>query len=255
MKLLNTVIVFDQGGISSSEGWKTAHKAYASAIRDMDHPLGTKIFRIRPKERKLNAKGRPTSQWHRNGVNPIKAQFQDRMRRLPQWKAEHPLSLDQHIEQTTGISWMTYPDLVPLPDKLHSSVGDLDFWGIADGQRIAIEWETGNISSSHRSVNKLCLALLAGLLDVCVLIVPSRNFYQHLTDRIGNWQELGPYLAFWRNIGELGVKRGLLAISIVEHDELVTNDSEFPFIPMGSDGRSAEGKRKRKLRSQRLLNS
>lgn len=247
MKLLHTVIVFDQGGVSNSAGWKSAHATYLSVIKEMDHPIGTKLFRIRPKERKLNSKGRPTSQWRRNGVNPIKAQFQERMRHSPQWKAEHPLSLDQHFADATGISWMTYPDLVPLADKLHSSVGDLDFWGIADNQRVAIEWETGNISSSHRSLNKLCLALLAGLLDVCVLIVPSRSFYRHLTDRIGNWQELGPYLAYWRKIGELGVKRGLLAISIVEHDELVTDDADFPFISVGLDGRSAEGKRKRKV--------
>ena len=99
-------------------------------------------------------------------------------------------------------------------------------------------------------MNKLCLALLAGLLDICVLIVPSRSFYQHLTDRIGNWQELGPYLSFWKNVGELGVKRGLLVISIVEQDELVSDDSDFPFIPMGSDGRSAEGKRRRKTRAR-----
>jgi len=246
MKLLNTVMVFDQGGVSTSEGWKSAHEAYACAISKMDHPSGTGVFRIRPKERKLSANGRPTSQWRRNGVNPIKAQFQERMRLSPQWKSEHPLSLDQQIGRAAETSWMTFPDMLPFPEKLHSSVGNLDFWGIIGKQRVAIEWETGNISSSHRSVNKLCLALLAGLLDACVLIVPSRNFYRHLTDRIGNWQELGPYLAFWRKIGEFGVQRGLLAITIVEHDALVTDDADFPLIPMGQDGRSAEGKRKRR---------
>lgn len=246
MKLLDTVIVFDQGGVANSPGWKSAHTVYSAAIQQMEHPPETGIFRIRPKERKLNAKGLPTKKWLRNGVKPIKAQFQDRMKQLPQWNTEHPLSLDKHIERSVGVSWKTYPSLKPFAEKLHSKVGNLDFWGIVQGQRVAIEWETGNISSSHRSLNKLCLALLAGLLDACVLIVPSRSFYECLTDRIGNWRELSPYLGFWKSIGELGIKRGLLAISIVEHDELVANDRQFPFIPSGTDGRSAQGKRRRK---------
>ena len=245
MKLLHTVVVFDQGTVSALRGWKSAYQAYSSVIREMDHPVGSGAFRVRPKERVLGTKGRPTSQWNRNGVKPIRAQFQDRMRRLSDWKPERPLSLDKHIEKSSAGSWLTYPESVPFLERMHSSVGNLDFWGLFDGQRVAIEWETGNISSSHRSVNKLCLALLEGLLDVCVLVVPSRNFYQHLTDRIGNWQELGPYLPFWRKIGELGVHRGLLAISVVEHDDLVMGDVQFPFIATGKDGRSAEGKRRR----------
>lgn len=236
MKLLNTVIVFDKDGVSRSSGWKQAFAAYSAAIESMEHPSGAGTFQIRPKERKLNSKGRPTTQWCRNGVKPIKAQFKERMRNVPQWKPERPLSLDQHIRQTSRIPWLVYPSLEPLPEKLHSSIGGLDFWGVVGGQKVAIEWEIGNISSSRRSLNKLCLALLAGLLDVCVLIVPSRNFYQHLADRSRNWQELGAYLAFWKTVGELRVKRGMLTISIVEHDELVTDDSGFPFIPMGLDG-------------------
>ena len=38
----------------------------------------------------------------------------------------------------------------------------------------------------------------------------------------------------------LRVKRGLLAVTVVEHDEL-TDDAAVPFISQGSDGRSAEG--------------
>lgn len=243
MKLVDTVIVFDQGAISrDSAGWKTAYKGYSEAVHRMDHPEGSGKFRIRPKEWRKDGEGKSTKQWARNGVKPIKDQFLRRMRQAG-WNVESALSLDQYLKSSKA-KWLRYPDLVELKESLHSSVGELDFLLRADGERIAIEWETGNISSSHRSMNKLCLALLAGLADVCVLIVPSRAFYNELTDRIGNWQELCPYLAFWRKIGELGVKRGMLVVTIVEHDELVTDDPKFPFIGVGKDGRAEEGRTK-----------
>ncbi len=69
-----------------------------------------------------------------------------------------------------------------------------------NGMQIAIEWETGNISSSHRSMNKLALALGAGIIQVGVLIVPSRSLYEHLTDRIGNIGELSGYLSMWEGL-------------------------------------------------------
>ncbi len=36
------------------------------------------------------------------------------------------------------------------------------------------------------------------------------------------------------------MERALLAVTVVEHDEL-TDDPAIPFIKQGSDGRSAEG--------------
>ena len=111
------------------------------------------------------------------------------------------------------------------------------------GNKVAIEWETGNISSSHRSMNKLAIALKAGIVDIGVLIVPSRALYEHLTDRIGNISELSGYLEMWAGAGE-AVDRGLLAITVVEHDKL-TDDPDFPYLPTGNDGRAQEGRAKR----------
>ena len=93
-------------------------------------------------------------------------------------------------------------------------------------------------------MNKLCLALMTAQIEIGVLIVPSRALYPHLTDRIGNWMELSPYLHFWKRAGEF-VKKGLLAVTVVEHDEL-TDDPSVPYIGQGKDGRSAEGKAKSK---------
>ncbi len=122
-----------------------------------------------------------------------------------------------------------------------SDFGGFDFMTTAaNGTRIAIEWETGNISSSHRSMNKLAIALGNGIVEVGVLIVPSRALYEHLTDRIGNIGELSGYLAMWEGLKSV-VERGLLAITVVEHDALTT-DTGLPYLAVGGDGRSREGR-------------
>ena len=70
----------------------------------------------------------------------------------------------------------------------------------------------------------------------------SRDLYKHLTDRIGNVGELSGYLRMWQSLGR-SVERGLLAVTVVEHDRL-TNDERIPYLPMGNDGRAAEGRAK-----------
>jgi len=234
VKVVKTVVVFDRGNVThGSEGWATAHEAYTNVIGEMTNPPSSKSF-------KLRSKCWDGKEWQRNGVKPIKKQFLERMK-AAKWRSEEPLSLDEEIAKATGREpWITYPERTPLTEVLHAGVGGLDFWVKSREERIGIEWETGNISSSHRSMNKLCLSLMYGLLDACVLIVPSRLMYEHLTDRIGNWKELSPYLTLWKHAGS-GVKRGLLAVTIVEHDSL---NEMIPYIGRGRDGRSAEGKRK-----------
>ena len=93
-------------------------------------------------------------------------------------------------------------------------------------------------------MNKLAIALTTGKIHAGVLIVPSRNLYEHLTDRIGNIGELSGYLSMWKDLGS-NVRRGLLAISIVEHDEL-TDSADHSYLPAGNDGRAREGRVKRK---------
>jgi hypothetical protein len=145
----------------------------------------------------------------------------------------------------SGEDFLEYPSKKAITEPLHNLVGNLDcYFKINDKWRAVIEWETGNISSSHRSMNKLCLALITGQIEVGVLVVPSRALYPHLTDHIGNWMELSPYLPFWKKVGA-HIKRGLLAVTVVEHDEL-TDDPNVPYIGQGRDGRSAQGAAKAK---------
>ncbi|WP_269144778.1 hypothetical protein [Nostoc sp. WHI] len=95
-----------------------------------------------------------------------------------------------------------------------------------------MEWETGNISSSHRAVNKMVLGLLRGVFLGTALILPSRKIYPYLTDRIGNYEELEPYFDVWRAVN---IQEGFLAIFVIEHDQL---DSNVPTLTKGTDGRA-----------------
>ena len=97
---------------------------------------------------------------------------------------------------------------------------------------IALEWETGNISSSHRALNKMALGLLKGVLACGILVVPSRQLYKYLTDRIGNFSELEPYLDLWRAIP---CRQGVLEVVVIEHD---AESKKVPKIPKGTDGRA-----------------
>jgi len=83
----------------------------------------------------------------------------------------------------------------------------------------------------------MCMALMAGLTDAGVLVVPSIRLYPHLTDRIGNIRELQPYFYFWKQVGTL-VDKGLLAVVEVEHDELFQSTDACDYIPTGPDGNS-----------------
>ena len=249
MKVIRTLVVLDRGKIIDSAEWEKIHSAYTDAIRAMVHPPGSKKFTIRQKTKKLSKAGKPTNQWNRNGVTAIKEQFLDEMLKR-HWTLEDPLNISALMENYKAAKeaeelFLEYPSKEAIKEPLHNLVGDFDCsFKVADKWRAVIEWETGNISSSHRSMNKLCLALMSSQIEVGVLIVPSRALYPHLTDRIGNWMELSPYLHFWKRAGEF-VKNGLLAVTVVEHDEL-TDDPSVPYIGQGKDGRSAEGKAKSK---------
>jgi hypothetical protein len=95
-----------------------------------------------------------------------------------------------------------------------------------------VEWETGNISSSHRALNKMGLGLKLGAISGGVLIVPTRDFAQYLTDRIGNLRELIPYFPLWSSIP---VVSGWFRVFAVQHD---AKSFDVPRITKGTDGRA-----------------
>lgn len=235
MKWLRTLVLFNKGNVMSSEGWNTIHETYREAIKRMEHPPGAGKMILRPKARKPDS-----SKYWRNGVPYLREHFLRNMLDLG-WSSEGDVNLGQDRQQPEIV---LFPSLESYREPLDAEFGGFDFVKTTeDGLKVAIEWETGNISSSHRSMNKLALALKAGIIDAGVLIVPSRSLYAHLTDRTGNISELSGYLELWESVKDT-VESGLLAITVVEHDELARPDDEsVPYLETGEDGRAAEGRR------------
>jgi hypothetical protein len=78
----------------------------------------------------------------------------------------------------------------------------------------------------------MALGLMKRLLIAGVLIVPSRKLYKFLTDRVGNFDELAPYLDLWAAVP---CSEGVLEIVVVEQD---AESKRVPKIPKGTDGRA-----------------
>lgn len=231
MKWLRTLILFSEGGIVSSQDWQTVHKSYVRAIESINHPAGSISLTLR---RKVKL---PNGQWRRNGVGHLRRRFLDHIVHTEGWQPEGNVDLGEALPPHVTL----YPSMEQRQEPITSEFGGFDLVTTApSGTRVAIEWETGNISSSHRSMNKLAIALDAGIVSAGVLIVPSRALYEHLTDRIGNIGELSGYLRMWQSLGR-SIERGLLAVTVVEHDRL-TDDERIPYLPTGNDGRAAEGR-------------
>jgi hypothetical protein len=95
-----------------------------------------------------------------------------------------------------------------------------------------VEWETGNISSSHRAINKMALALLFRRISGGLLVLPTRDLYRYLTDRAGNYRELEPYFPLF---SALQVAEGYLGVLAVEHD---ATSYSVPRIAKGTSGRA-----------------
>jgi hypothetical protein len=236
MKWLRTLVLFDQGDVVSTVDWKSIHQSFVRSIESIDSPTGRGRLVLRRKKQDPISK-----QWNRNGVGFLRSRFLEHMVHKEGWQAEGKVDL-QNLKEKPELR--LYPSMEPYSEPITSAFGDFDFVTTTEsGIRVAIEWETGNISSSHRSLNKLSIVLAAKKIQAGVLILPSRNLYEHLTDRIGNIGELSPYLGMWKSMGA-SVERGMLAIAVVEHDEL-TDDSEVPYLKAGKDGRAVEGIDKR----------
>ncbi|WP_414567597.1 restriction endonuclease [Nostoc sp. CCY 9925] len=195
MKIVQEVSLISVGNFEESNDWSIIRAEIRDAISLIVHPPGTSSFTINPSK-------------HGNGVKPIKDACMIALRDKFGWSLE------------TSITYAT------------RSPGKVDATKVIDNYLFALEWETGNISSSHRAVNKLSLGLLRGVFLGAVLVLPSRKLYPYLTDRIGNYEELEPYFDIWRAIR---IEEGFLAIFVIEHDRL---DENVPKITKGTDGRA-----------------
>lgn len=202
MKIVRVERLIDTGGFSASAEWKSIENHVTQAIKSIQWPPGSGSFTLFDQPGKARGEG--------NGVKPIKDACMIHLRSLG-WNLETPV------------------DVATLKQP-----GPMDATCHVGGRLFCVEWETGNISSSHRAVNKMALGILKKVLIGGVLILPTRNMYKYLTDRIGNFPELEPYFPLWR---ALKVEEGILAIIAIEHDGV---SRSVPRIPKGTDGRALQ---------------
>jgi hypothetical protein len=200
MKIVGVEVLQNCGKYAASEAWHTTRAMLHEAVQRVSWPPGGKSFTIYPESGKKRGKG--------YGVKPIKNELMQELQ-LKGWKLEEPLNLAA-IKRPGKLDAVLYTSYGP----------------------VALEWETGNISSSHRALNKMALGLLKGVLACGILVVPSRNLYKYLTDRVANFAELSPYLDLWRSIR---CEEAVFELVVVEHD---AESEDVPKIPKGTDGRA-----------------
>ncbi len=195
MKIVQEISLISKGSFEESQEWAVIRNEIRSAIDLIVWPPDASNFTINPTR-------------HGNGVKPIKNACMTALKGNFGWQLE------------TQIRYAT------------RSPGRIDATKALDHHLFALEWETGNISSSHRAVNKMVLGLLRGVFLGTALVLPSRKLYPYLTDRIGNYEELEPYFDVWRAVE---IQEGFLAVFVIEHDAV---DSSVPIIMKGTDGRA-----------------
>jgi hypothetical protein len=200
MKIVKSERLIDAGIFSHTDAWEKIERHIYQAIQSIEWPPGSGSFTLYDESGKKRGQG--------SGVTPIK---QACMRKLK--------SLGWQLETPVDIASVKRP-------------GPMDATFSIDNRLFCVEWETGNVSSSHRAINKMALGILKNILIGGALIVPTREMYKYLTDRIGNFPELEPYFPLWRS---LRVDEGLLIIIAIEHDAVNRN---VPRILKGTDGRA-----------------
>jgi len=81
-------------------------------------------------------------------------------------------------------------------------------------------------------MNKMTMLIADAIIAAGTLVIPSRKLYAYLTDRVGNWQEIEPYLKLWKSVP---CKEGILEIVVIEHD---AESKKVPRIPKVTAGRA-----------------
>jgi len=196
MKILREEFLIRKGKSAFSPEFEVVLNEIKGAISAVHWPPENDQFVLKPERRA-------------NGVKPIKL---DCMKYLYDhgWRNENRMRIIANAK--------------PGPvDAVKTLLGNREF---------VVEWETGNISSSHRALNKIAVGLLERIIMGGALIVPSRDMYNYLTDRVGNYREIEPYFPIWRS---LSIDEGILLVIEVEHDSL---SDEVPKISKGTDGRA-----------------
>lgn len=177
-----------------------AYKEVKQAICKSVWPEGATTFTINNSEKKSN------------GVVPIKELCYIHLEEFLKWFREKPLKVLAE-EKGKGGPIDVY--------KEFSSANGLIV------KRVGLEFETGNISSAHRSLNKLKLGLDRKEIDLAIILLPVHELGKYLTDRISTYEELAPYFE---------LTEGMAFIVIGFNADAFDNTVEI--IKKGKDGMS-----------------
>lgn len=211
MQIKENVILLNRGEFAKSPAWVAIRGEIHAAIKQAEWPVGDKTFTIHAECGKKSGKG--------NGVVPIKAKPMQVLKDGG-WHLEYPWQVAGKAAGLNGKG--SKPGNIDAAKKFHEGL-------------VVVEWETGNISSSHRAVNKMALGLVLKKCIAGVLVVPNMKLAQYLTDRIGNIEELRPYAPLWQS---LNLDEGVLELVVIEHD---FENVVVPRIPKGKDGMAKVG--------------
>ncbi len=226
MKVIQRRVLIDRGDFSASREWELVEKEILKGIRSVVWPPGSSAFTVLDQSGKKRGEG--------SGVTRIKEDFIASLV-SDGWKGESSII----TEALRGTGPFDAARILPgAKCDVKRTVGKngrvSHRLNARDNRLFVVEWETGNISSSHRAVNKMALGLRGGAISGGALILPTRNLYRFLTDRVGNYPELEPYFPLWE---ALSIKRGRLEVFAVEYDAV---SKTVPRIPKGTDGRALQ---------------
>lgn len=200
MKILKIHTLLNVGDFEQTKIYQQIESEIISSIKCIRHPLNADGFYLYKQK-----KG--------NGVAPIKDAFIHQLDSYG-WENEHICS--QIIKSRKIDSTKRLPN----------------------GKFFGVEWETGNISSSHRALNRLALGIRDGLLEGGALVLPSHDMYKYLTDRVGNFKEIESYFPIWKDLAyafEARKQSAIIKVFVIEQDGL---SDKVPPIPKGTDGRA-----------------
>ena len=151
-----------------------------------------------------------------NGVVPVKEECYRILEEDYHWYREKPLTYFHEDAQKGG------------PIDVYK-----EFYFRGSVFMAGLEFETGNISSAHRSMNKLRVGIIKGELDIAFLMMPIKRMSFYLTDRVSNYEELEPYFVLLDDVP--------FVIFGFDADEY---NSDAPLLAKGKDGMSPRTIRK-----------
>ncbi len=147
MKIIKIEFLVQKGPFPESLEFENILGEIRKAVSSVTYPEGSGQFTLNPAK-----KG--------NGVVPIKKNFLQHLVRND-WRLEHRMSIASRVK----------PGPIDAVKKT------------SDGRCFSVEWETGNISSSHRLPLKWPWSFGLAVLVGSMLILPS-EMYRYLADRI-----------------------------------------------------------------------